>query len=378
MSTEQTGGALVDEGQYGCVFMPPLLCENEKRPNVRSGALPLPPFHGREANEKGVAGAGAGENKLDKLLSQSDGNAEFAIAKEIQKIPLWRQHFVVPESMCTPAPASKQTEPELSDCSVAMKTPLGKMRILRMDYGGVRLGKLSFHIPSFSFRPFMVHLLESGSLLALFGIVHRDLHKDNVLVDRSNVPRIIDFNLSLSAQSPPLRITQIMPYKYTSSHPYIQVSPDWTILNGHSHGRGTSVVIDEMMANSPSLKLLQTFFGVPSATQRLSLEEFVRKSRSAQTGDIVLWFKSYWRLIDSWAIGIILIDALSKLMLWPSFQKTDYTRHATEIKGVLRKLTAVNPMDRIDSVQALALLDPGNYIVRKYAGDWLEKVGRGV
>jgi hypothetical protein len=65
-------------------------------------------------------------------------------------------------------------------------------------------------------------------------------------------------------------------------------------------------------------------------------------------------------------------------MLWPSFQKTDYTRHATEIKGVLRKLTAVNPMDRIDSVQALALLDPGNYIVRKYAGDWLEKVGRGV
>lgn len=340
--------------------MPPLLCENEKgRPVVKE-------------DEKGVAG----EGKLDKLLPKSDAEAEFSIASEVQKIPLWRQYFVVAESMCTPAPLSKQTEPELSDCSVAMKAPLGKLRILRMDYGGVRLGRLQLNIPTFSFHSFMVHLLESGALLALFGVVHRDLHKDNVLVDRSNVPRIIDFNLSVSAQSSDHRIQQIMDYTYTPLHTYLQVSPDWAIVNGYHQKKGPNVVIDDMMANSLNLKLLQAFFGIPSATQRVSLEEFVRRSRSAQTGDIVLWFKSYWRLVDSWAIGMVLVWMLSKLTLWPSFQKTDYSRRAGEIKNVLRKMLAINPMERIDSVQALALLDPGNYIVRKYGGDWLDKVGR--
>ena len=358
--TEQTGGALVDEGSYGCVFMPTLLCENEKGV-AKAGT---------------GTGAGANEGKLDKLLRTSEANAEFSVAKEVQKIPLWRQYFVVPESMCTPAPASKQTELELSECTVAGKMPLGKMRILRMDYGGVRLGKMPIHIPSFSFRPFMVHLLEGGALLALFGVVHRDLHRDNVLVDRSNVPRIIDFNLSLSAQNTD-KIIQHMEYAYAPKHEYVQVSPDWAILNGASHGKAGDIVIDDLMANSSTLKQLQAFFGIPSVSQRSSLDDFVRKSRSAQIGDIVLWFKSYWRTIDSWSIGLILVDTLSKLMLWPSFQKTDYATYATEIKSVLRKMTAVNPMERIDSVQALALLDPGNYIIRKYAGDWLDKVGRG-
>jgi serine/threonine protein kinase len=359
MSADQTGGALIDEGRYGCVFMPPLLCENEK----------VAP----KDDEKGKD-----DGKLDKLVTQFEADAEFSIAKEVQKIPLWRQHFVVAESMCTPAPASKQTEPELSDCAVAAKMPLGKMRILRMDYGGIRLSKLSIHIPTFSFRSFMVHLLEDGALLALFGVVHRDLHKGNVLVDRSNVPRIIDFNLSLSAQSSDVRIREIMTYEYNPQHIYTQVSPDWAILNGRIQKQSSDVIVDELLTHSPSLKILQTFFGIPSPVQRSSLEEFIRKSRSVQTGDMALWFKSYWRLIDSWAIGIILVETLSKLQLWPSFQKTDYSRHATEIKTVLRKMTAVNPIERIDSVQALALLDPGNYIVRKYGGDWLAKVGRGI
>lgn len=316
------------------------------------------------------------EGKLDKLIRADEAQKEYIVAKEIQKIPLWRQYFSVPESMCTPAPASRQVETDFQDCTILTKTPLGRLRILRSDYAGVPLNQLRIQIATFSFHSFMVHFLEGAALMALFGVVHCDLHSGNVLTDRANVPRIIDFNRALSINHGD-QVLSKMALVYFGNRTLIQVAPDWSMLCGRMEGIDKEKIIDDLMENSVWLKKIQSFLGVSATSQRDSLETFYAKSKSAQTGDLELWFKSYWRLIDSWAVGTLLVNTLLKLLLWPSFQTTDYSRHSTKIKEVLRKMTAVSPLERIDSVQALALLDPDNYILRKYAGDWLEKVGTG-
>jgi serine/threonine protein kinase len=350
--SSQTGGNLYDEGGYGCVFMPPLLCAGEK---------------------KSDAGTGIGAPLLDKLLKKEDADDEYAIGTAIQKIPLWRQYMSVPEHMCTPAPLSQQVETEMGECKLIGRLPLGKMRILRSSFAGVPLAQLKLSIPTFSFFDFMVHLLEGVSLLSLFGIVHRDLHLGNILVDRANVPRIIDFNLALSARNPEAAGAR-MHHQYRPD--LIQVSPDWCLLNAVAGGKNGHTTMEDMFRRNPYYKSIQAVLGIDEEEQREALRTFYEKSRSAQTGDMELWFKSYWRLIDAWSVGCDLTYLVSKLELWPTFQKTDYREHKEVIGKVLRKLTAFNPLERIDSVQALAMLNPDSYVLRKYASVWLDKVGR--
>lgn len=355
-TTSQTGGNLYDEGSYGCVFIPPLLCVGEKGRDAGAGA-----------------GAIAGEPRLDKLLKKEDADQEYAIALAIQRIPLWRQYMSVPDSLCTPAPLSQQRDPELADCKLIGKLPLGKMRLLRSSFAGLPLSHLKFDISSFSFYDFMVHLLEGVSLLSLFGIVHRDLHLGNMLVDKANVPRIIDFNLAVSVRDPAAASAR-MHHVYMPE--LLQVSPDWCLVNAVSSGKDGRRVIDDMFRRNVHYKMLQALLGIPQSAQEESLRTFYEKSRSAQAGDLGLWFRSYWRMIDAWSVGSALSYVLSKLLLWPSFQATDYRVHKEVILKVLTRLTAFSPLDRIDSVQALAMLNPDSYVLRKYAGAWLEKVGR--
>jgi hypothetical protein len=345
----QAGGSLYDEGTYGCVFTPPLLC---------AGA---------------GADAGAGEHKLDKLMKQEEAEKEYKIAQLIQQIPLWRQYMSVPEGICTPAPLSKQTDPDIGNCKLVGKTPLGKMRLLRLTFAGLPLSQLKLNISTFSFYEFMVHLLEGASLLSLFGIVHRDLHLGNVLVDKANVPRIIDFNLAVSVRN-------LAAAGASMHHVYepdlLQVSPDWCLVNAVAHGKDGIRVIDDMFRRNTFYKTIQSVLGIGEAEQREALQGFYEKSRSLQSGNMQLWFQSYWRVIDSWGVGLMLTYVLSKLMLWPSFQSTDYRTHKDKILAVLKRMTAFSPLERIDSVQALAALNPDSYVLRKYGGAWLDKVGR--
>lgn len=354
--TAQTGGSLYDEGGYGCVFTPPLLCANEKGVGAGAGA-----------------GAGAGPKQVDKLLKASDAEYEYSIAQSIQKIPLWRQYLSVPESICTPAPISKQTETELGECKLIGSTPLGKMRLLRSSFVGVPIQQLKLNIATFSFYDFAVHLLEGVSLLNLFGIVHRDLHMGNILVDRANVPRIIDFNLAVSIHNMPAAAAKM---RVTYDPELMQVSPDWALVNAVAAGRNAQTIMEDLFHRNSFYKTVQTLTGITEREQRDALQTFYEKSRSLQAGNVEAWFQNYWRLVDAWAVGMALTYVLSKLLLWPSFQRTDYRAHKDTLLSVIRGLTAFNPLERIDSIQALAMLNPDSYVLRKYGMVWLEKVGR--
>ena len=347
-STMQSGGRLFDEGLYGCIFTPPLQCKNKAQ-------KPL-----EEMNMTPVS----------KLILKDAANFEYSISKVIHQIPLWKNYFVVSESICDPAP--QQKEKELYACPVLENRKLSDFRILTMPYGGVPLINYKINIRVFDFIHFVEHLIEAGALLTLFGIVHRDIHQGNILVDDNEVPRIIDFNLAIIASEE----VSVKKLKHKYEFGIAQEPPDSTLVNAVMLGFDSERVIDTIIDKKPIMRKIRSILGISASEQRGELEGFFMSSKSAKAGDSVKWFSTYWKTIDSWAIGVNIVDLISKLSLWPEFAPT-LKKVSPRLFPVLKGLCHVSPLKRIDCVQALNYMSPNNFIIRKYAKAWLGKVGTG-
>jgi hypothetical protein len=152
-----------------------------------------------------------------------------------------------------------------------------------------------------------------------------------------------------------------------------QEPPDSTLVNAVQQGYNYERVISSIIARKQILKKVRTMLGVTMEEQQTSLESWYRKSKAAKTGDEVGWFNNYWRTIDSWAIAVNIIDLISKLSLWPEFSNT-LNKLRGRLFPVLRLMCEMNPKRRIDCVQALSIIAPNSFIIRKYSKVWLAKV----
>jgi serine/threonine protein kinase len=342
-----SGGKLIDEGMYGCIFKPPLKCKN--KPEVLD-----------KTSESDLS--------ISKLILSEYADDEFSIAKTIGKIPLWKNYFVISESMCEPA--KNQKEPDLGECPVLKNHKLSEFKILRMPYGGTAMTIHTFDLKTLDFMDFVSHFIQAGALLNLFGVVHRDIHQGNILVDKNDVPRIIDFNLSLFVKN---KITTD-DLRHVHDISISQEPPDSTLVNGILMGYSGEKIVNNIINKKSICKKIRILLGISEMEMYESLDGFYNKSKSIQAGDDVAWFKQYWRTIDSWAIGINLVDLVNRLLLWPEFSQT-LRKIKPKLFPVLRGLCAVSPLERIDCVQALEYLEPNNFIIRKYGKAWLSKVG---
>ena len=359
---EQDGGRLYGEGGYGCIFIPPLKCADNEQSIPKNSQVNTP-------------------EKIDKLMSADDAEIEFAVAKRIHQIPMWETYYLVPNAMCTPAPKSKQTEKDIGECSLLSNKDISTFRLLRMDYGGLPLSQYSMNFHKFPFINFAKHLMEGVALMTLFGIAHMDLHTGNILVTEQNVPHIIDFNLAVD-------VRDLTDLENRISHTYklnlMQETPDNLLVNAYARrviDHDMSVppqdkLVDEMITDKRILRTMRSVLGITAEEQREGLVEFLQHSKSAQTGNMVLWFQAYWHKNDSWACAANLVTLISRMSLWNSFAEGEASHHTTKLIGVLKKMSHTNPAKRYDAVQALAELDPENLIIRKYAGSWLKNVGR--
>ena len=339
-----SGGALLSQGMYGCVFTSSLHCKNKKQQPITDAEHP----------------------PLSKLIEREDATIEFAVSKLIQQIPHWKNYFAVSESLCEPA--IKQTDKDMTLCKVLEKKPISTFRILSMTYHGIALDAFRVNLASFDVMKFFSHLLEAGALMTLYGVVHRDLHRGNIVVDQHNVPRIIDFNLSLLAKE---TITaEMLQHQHTVL--LGQEPPDATIVNAVSQGHDGIRVIESMLRRKKVLTSIQTLLGISPQQMKTSLYRFYQQSKSMKEGNTVAWFKSYWRTYDSWSIGVNIVVFLMKLSIWPKFSMDPYK---TKWFPILHKMCAVSPHDRIDCVQALQLLNPTHFIIQRHAKEWLAKVG---
>lgn len=348
MDDRITGGKLYDQGAYGCIFIPPLTC--------------VPGSEVGESSKHGVI-------EIDKVLSDKEADFEYSIAERIRRIPLWRNYFLVSTMMCTPAPRKQQAELDLDKCDVLKGKSLRDFKLIRMPFGGRPLDQVSMKFSGKIMYDFIIHLLEGVTLLQLFGIVHHDLHQGNMVVDNANVPRIIDFNLSIDIR----KIDRGHNLKHEISMRLFQEPPDSIIVNAVAQKRDGFSIIDKIINESKALHKIQALLGVSKDTMRTQLIYFYTHSKAAQTGDYKAWLSTYWPTIDSWAVGMNIIYLLTDNMLWSEFRDADYIGYEKQLLGVIRDLVHVNPMKRIDCVQALARLDADNYILRKYAKQWLTK-----
>ena len=320
---EQEGGRLYDSGMYGCVFTDRLRCKDGK----------------------GV-GEGTGV-PLTKILHTKDAQQEYSISEVIRRIPSWRAYFAVAEAMCEPA--ARQVDKDIAKCELLEDAEMSEFRILSMTHRGVPLHRYAFPLRAgFDFGRFAQHLIEAGSLLARNGIVHRDMHRGNILVDAHMVPRIIDFNLSVRIKG--IRAADI---EHGVSFTITQEPLDSVLVNGAAYGYKIPKLIAAIMAKKPTLGVLQTVLGKGKRTMEEELWKYA-ETEVVQKGDLVGWFEASWEGIDAWAIGVALVETIQKLSVWPEFV-WDRSRWLP----VLRQMCAVDPRKRASCKKALQMLAPG-------------------
>jgi serine/threonine protein kinase len=346
-----SGGRLLDQGLYGCIFIPSLTCQSGTEEKLDSDSRLY---------------------QLSKLIPTDDAEQEFAISKRIHRIPFYKQYFVVTESMCTPS-AVQPKEKDMKKCDALGEEQMRQMRLLRMPYQGKALHHVQFSANHFDLRAFAVHFIAGGALMNLFGIVHRDLHQGNILVDSSNVPRIIDFNLSVTVRAPSGVSANDLIHKYDPT--ISQEPPDSTLVNAIAKGNAATQVIQAIAFRKPIIQKLSPLLGISKKETYDTLMDLYKKSKSVRSGDLEKWFSLYYRVIDSWAVGVCLVDLILKLSLWPSFSSRIQDT-MNELRPILRKMCEIHPMKRIDCVQALHRLDPNHIILRRYGKKWLDIVGR--
>lgn len=339
---EQDGGRLLAYGRYGCVFTSSLHCKN-KPPAIEDKHLPT----------------------ITKLIEQDYAEIEFKMASIVRKIPLWKQYFAVSESICEPA--KKQTESDLKKCPVVKGEPLSNFRVLSMAYRGVPIDSFRMNVKTFDPIAFISHFLEAGALLTLFGVVHRDIHRGNILIDTFGVPRIIDFNLAVYAKDD---VAEDM-FLHSHTLQVSQESPDATLVNATAHGYDGRRVIDSLLSKKEILKKIQSLLGVSTQYMRQRLNHFYQHSDSVKSGDSAAWFRSYWTKIDSWSVGVNIVFQIIKWSISPAFSLGPQQK---KLFDVLRKMCEVSPLDRIDCVQALHLWNPSHLILQRYGKEWLAKV----
>ena len=348
LGTMSSGGRLLDQGQYGCVFTSKMKCKGN--PVVLKEDPDHPP--------------------LSKITLKSHADKEYKIAEIIRDIPFYRNYYAVAEAICDAA--TTQTDPDIDRCDVLEDHSQGKFKLLSMyNYGE----PLDYMRPSrtFDVMRFVIHLVEAGALLNLVGIVHRDIHHGNILVDKHNVPRLIDFNLSIMTENPVTQ-KQLM-YEHTVM--IDQMPPDSTLVNAVTQGyRNGYKIIDSLLTDRPIIKKIHTILGVSPHQMRRDLRQLYERSKSIPTGNVIAWFQAYWRKNDSWAIGVNLIHFFSRLSLWPEMDSL-LAPYKDRLFPVLRRMCEVSPLKRIDCVQALYQLNPDAFIIKRYAKGWLEKVGDG-
>ena len=171
------GGALLDEGGYGCVFHPAL-------------------------NNKGE------DMKTDKLVSKLqrfDQSAinELEISKIVSNIEGFKNHYA-PVIKYSNVNISKIKTDNLKNCSLISNEKINKLINMKMEYvNGIAF--INYLIENKDNNKFInniiqsyIHLLKGFNILLNNNIVHFDVKGDNILfAEDKELPIIIDFGLSI-------------------------------------------------------------------------------------------------------------------------------------------------------------------------------------
>ncbi len=361
----QTGGKLLGMGVDGCVFMPPLLCKGDTKAE-----------RGKLTGKLGLSEYIQPEYKIMKYITETIPHAE-----EYFKVLKGKQN------PCKIAPLEDQIERpmELEMCFSESETvsayDLGRLRMLTMSYGGEPLKAPGSITARTDYWAFGRHLLEGATLLMAYGVVHADLHSNNLLV-KNGLPIIFDFSSSYFVRSSRdikerdlehifrRKVTSIDDISGRNQHP-----PEVVLFNGLFNNYSIKEDLESIFKERrPIINLMEIYLGVSKEDLINQINDY-RKSTNYFERDpnIVEWWKHHWHTYDAYSIGYILL----KLMLNMERIGVDLTAKygsvkMKKMKTALQGLLNFNCVKRFNAAQALAIWDSAdNKIIKKHATKWL-------
>jgi hypothetical protein len=355
------GGALIGHGTFGCVFDPPL--------HVLSRT---------DGKCEKVAMTGRAVGKISESEEVSN---EIEAAKALSQIPNHRLYFSVADLSHINRPCPSNQQPDraaINECPVIQKAPMSHMLHFTMPHSGSGLKKyFTIHVKGAAPMPVeraITHLLEAAAVLALNNYVHYDMHSGNILFDDvTKMPRIIDFGFSFCVTDINKDTLDSRWRIYTPDYP--SEAPELTAIQGIRNKLSVDTVIKEIMAGKKPLKSAQFILGMPMAQQERAFRAFWSRSKSIQEADWTTFFKFYWPGLDAWGIGVILLDIYAYIARVPAYTKAaGWKGLSTRILDVIRGLLRMNPVERIDCVEALYIFHPESPILASdTATTWIQE-----
>ena len=353
---QQTGGTLLGEGLYGCAFDTPFKCKN---PKVRTSAA-----------------------NVAKLTTDEDARAEIDTTKVLLQYPNASWYFALVKTACTPAPRANQKRANLDDCKPLKGVPLPSLVQLTMPYGGKPLISIPHKVQSIRFFPLCQHMLEAATILLIKGLVHNDLHMNNILCDTPSTTKFIDFGITwspkhLTNQEISQKLTKVFDPKFLAE------PPEETYRNGILDSKRkswfisnpSSMVLAQIQDKKPVLDFIYLLFGIPKEKQARRLKRFIEASQCVKEEDWITFFSLYWSKIDAWAIGVAILFVYLNISTDPLFeQSADYKQFNQGALSTIKGLCDTDPRTRLDAAEALRIWNPASPLLQDPAVQgWLKK-----
>ena len=187
----QSGGIPIFAGAQGCVFKPSLKCKNRGRTHT--------------------------DNNISKLEEKESAEAELReyekIKPHLMQIKNYKQYFSVQADLCEPDPLEPSDLVNFDDVCTNLQqfnitatnvnANLSKLRMINMPDLGIDLSKWMEQPAQFN----AAYVRELNDLISNLlvravvpmnqrGVIHNDLKSENVMIDRNNHSRIIDWGLA--------------------------------------------------------------------------------------------------------------------------------------------------------------------------------------
>lgn len=178
----QSGGKLIGEGSYGCVYSPNLVCTKYPR----------------------------NDNYVSKLINKKDIYSEFSIVNnfKLNVIDPLQKYLLYPLDNCNISDIDFKNDNGFVGCNL-VKKPLDNLKnkntyldTINMNYtniimvkGGEPLNSIEINNIE-SLLPILIRISLAIYLLNINNICHRDLKLENILINDKDITRIIDFGIS--------------------------------------------------------------------------------------------------------------------------------------------------------------------------------------
>jgi len=330
----QSGGRILGQGVYGCIFDPVPHC---------AGGQVFKKIHGKLAVGK---------------ITSEDADDELLIGKTIMALPMADAYFALPSAGCKPQLPIQ--DPDAKGCRVITESGEGtKFSLLIMPAAGEQLIKYGANLSVLAGNYIRIfkHLLEGAVIYQNAGYVHNDIHMGNVLVDDNGVARFIDFGLAFKLTSMKTWEDSRMGSRFRPK--YVWQAPEvhaWRMVHNKIH-----VVegVRQLKQINPEYKKLEHQF--PGRKPVLTvLADLLTTSKLVAKRDGGAFLREYGKRFDSWRLGLCMWFLWDDMLHWPSFVNTDLWAQRELVRKVLGGLTDFDPRTRLTVGAALAILDPGN------------------